>query len=405
VDREDIVTPLSGGPADDPAVPGRAARRPATVWVGLIMMGLISLGFALVGTLLAGVAARGGIGDATAYLVGTSGILAIGGAAALALAVAAHLGHPRAWIGLTLLGGVGVVYELVTVLGGTMTGLAGALWITAALALLWLPASRAWSRDGHRRPEAARSVAVPSEAMPSEAMPSEAMPSEAMPSEAMPSEAMVEHPGPRRSVRAVGLAASAAVLTAAVARVFAASVAGWGTYQSYSAADDESGMGGLLRTAAIAGVLNYLTMAVAGVLVLVWLYRARVNAETISPVPPRLGRGWTVGAWFVPIANLVLVPMVVAEVWRASTARSGRPTGVTTTVTAWWLAVVAAGGFNLAASWSRDLSASGQDKLDSLWTAAVLHTVESALVAGAAALLVLIIAEVCRGQAGSTEAR
>lgn len=59
---------------------------------------------------------------------------------------------------------------------------------------------------------------------------------------------------------------------------------------------------------------------------LVWLHRARRNLAAIPGADPQWSEGWTVGAWFIPLAGYILGPMVVGDVSRATYAgRSGRP--------------------------------------------------------------------------------
>lgn len=77
----------------------------------------------------------------------------------------------------------------------------------------------------------------------------------------------------------------------------------------------------------------------AGVAFLVWLWRARVNAELVSGAAAhRRSRGWAVGGWFVPVANLWIPYQVVADVWRAS---SPRWPATVAPVTAWWALLLA----------------------------------------------------------------
>ena len=66
-----------------------------------------------------------------------------------------------------------------------------------------------------------------------------------------------------------------------------------------------------------------------------WLWQAWGNAEVIvAPRKMRWQRGWTIGSWFVPLADFVLPALVVANVadassgWRRSSRRF---------VTLWWL--------------------------------------------------------------------
>ncbi|MFJ1753905.1 DUF4328 domain-containing protein [Kitasatospora sp. NPDC088134] len=75
-----------------------------------------------------------------------------------------------------------------------------------------------------------------------------------------------------------------------------------------------------------------------------WLYRARVNAEVIRPYGDLSARGWSIGAWFVPIGFLFLPWQVVRKVWRASvpTGEDGTPQPAPEVlVHSWWIAFAA----------------------------------------------------------------
>ncbi|MFK0191424.1 DUF4328 domain-containing protein [Kitasatospora sp. NPDC090308] len=106
------------------------------------------------------------------------------------------------------------------------------------------------------------------------------------------------------------------------------------------AAPESSADTAFLGVGDIAEVL--LTLATA-VVFIVWLHRVRVNVEVICPQVYQRGRGWTIGAWFIPFANLYLPWRVTADIWNASgpTDRHGVPqpfrAGV---VNAWWAAWV-----------------------------------------------------------------
>ncbi|MFJ5885622.1 DUF4328 domain-containing protein [Kitasatospora cineracea] len=92
----------------------------------------------------------------------------------------------------------------------------------------------------------------------------------------------------------------------------------------------------LLGAGNIAEVLLTLATAVAFIM---WLYRVRVNVEVICPQVYQRGRGWTIGAWFIPFANLYLPWRVTADIWNASgpTDQHGVPQPIRTgVVNAWW---------------------------------------------------------------------
>ena len=77
-----------------------------------------------------------------------------------------------------------------------------------------------------------------------------------------------------------------------------------------------------------------------------WLYIARKNLD--SWVQSRgLGAGWAIGGWFIPIANLVIPPLVVNTVVRGSRMALGdnrRGAGSSVLVWVWWLTFIC-GGF------------------------------------------------------------
>jgi len=123
-------------------------------------------------------------------------------------------------------------------------------------------------------------------------------------------------------------AASGAVWVAAVGSILmAASTLTFGWNQS--SAQAQLGMvllgGGLL--------LSLIGQAVAGILVIVWLARARSNADALYPARHRLAAGWAIGGWFIPIGNLFLPVVVVLDLVKAS-----NPTGQSIPqVWMWWV--------------------------------------------------------------------
>jgi hypothetical protein len=63
-----------------------------------------------------------------------------------------------------------------------------------------------------------------------------------------------------------------------------------------------------------AGWLILLTVAIFVVLI-VFLYRASKNTAIWDQSTPRWSPGWTIGGWFIPIANLVIPALVVRDIW------------------------------------------------------------------------------------------
>lgn len=66
--------------------------------------------------------------------------------------------------------------------------------------------------------------------------------------------------------------------------------------------------------------VNAGVMVIAAVAFVMWLWRARANAELlVGPHGQRLTREWVIGAWICPVVNLWFPYQVVVDVWRAST--------------------------------------------------------------------------------------
>jgi hypothetical protein len=58
--------------------------------------------------------------------------------------------------------------------------------------------------------------------------------------------------------------------------------------------------------------------AATALLLVAWLFRARANLDAFVDTAPEWGRWAAVWSWLVPVANLVIVPAVIADVARAS---------------------------------------------------------------------------------------
>ncbi len=57
---------------------------------------------------------------------------------------------------------------------------------------------------------------------------------------------------------------------------------------------------------------------VAGILILLWTYRANANARGLGATGMQVTPGWAVGWYFVPLANLIKPFDAMREIWRAS---------------------------------------------------------------------------------------
>lgn len=119
---------------------------------------------------------------------------------------------------------------------------------------------------------------------------------------------------------AAGLAAINAV-SAFVTRTRAARVIGNGSSSDVRAWDDSA-----RALEQLQGVASLLSIAVL-VLVIVWSYQAHSVTQQLWRGERKWGHGWTVAAWFIPIANLVMPKLVISEIERIAGAPR-TPTGV-----------------------------------------------------------------------------
>ena len=144
-----------------------------------------------------------------------------------------------------------------------------------------------------------------------------------------------------------------------------------------------------------------LALLAAGVVFIVWLWRARGNAELFCNGQHRRGRGWVIGGWFCPVVNFWFPKQIVDDVIAASDPRTPpllpdlRRIPRHGLVLAWWLAWVATmvrGNVG-----NPDLAADVQDVSDRVLGASV-STVGAVLVAVAAVLAIRVVRLVDRLQ-------
>ncbi len=72
-------------------------------------------------------------------------------------------------------------------------------------------------------------------------------------------------------------------------------------------------------------LLASLGVLVSGILFLVWFNQAYKAAASRGPIRTRWSSGWTVGGWFIPLANFVIPKLVMNEVDRVSHPDNGPP--------------------------------------------------------------------------------
>jgi hypothetical protein len=144
-----------------------------------------------------------------------------------------------------------------------------------------------------------------------------------------------------------------------------------------------------------------LALLAAGIVFIVWLWRARGNAELFCYGQHRRGPGWVIGGWFCPVVNFWFPKQIVDDVIAASDPRTPplfrdlRRIPRQGVVLAWWLTWVATmvrGNVG-----NPDLAADVQDVSDRVLGASV-STVGAVLTAAAAVLAIRVVRLVSRLQ-------
>jgi heme/copper-type cytochrome/quinol oxidase subunit 2 len=154
------------------------------------------------------------------------------------------------------------------------------------------------------------------------------------------------------------------------------------------------------------------SLGVVGVTIafFVWLWRARTNAEQFSPVRQRFSRGWAIGCWFLPLANVVLSAIVMTDLARAGDPRGPRRRANPLVAATWGVSLL--GGLlntvALVVSRQAATAASGpaaqqpgttQELLSSLHTGTVLTAVAYVLFLVAVVLFAVLIHRITTQQA------
>ncbi|MFD7381930.1 DUF4328 domain-containing protein [Streptomyces anulatus] len=153
-----------------------------------------------------------------------------------------------------------------------------------------------------------------------------------------------------------------------------------------------------------AGSAQTAAFLATAVLFIIWFHRTRRNAEVFESGVQRMGPGWAVGGWFVPIANLWFPYRVASGIWEASVRLDpdgGWRTVPKTVLNLWW------GGWVVSVLASR--IAVGQwnraREPEQISDAAALVAAADALDLVAAVLAIVYVRTVTRMQVERAEAR
>ncbi|GAA4557354.1 DUF4328 domain-containing protein [Planotetraspora kaengkrachanensis] len=147
-------------------------------------------------------------------------------------------------------------------------------------------------------------------------------------------------------------------------------------------------------------MVQYVAYVVAIVTFLIWLFRARRNAEPLAMWPHRRAMPWLIFGWVVPVVCWWFPKQIMDDIWASS-----KPGGLglahnfgeaqrSGLVWAWWLSW-------LGAVWGSKLVSNGlhpTDELESIRQAVLVGTVTDALLVVAAVLAAMVVLQISRFQ-------
>ena len=87
----------------------------------------------------------------------------------------------------------------------------------------------------------------------------------------------------------------------------------------------------------IVGILQLIIVVVSGILILKWIYRSNYNARQLGATEMAFTPGWSIGWYFIPIANLWKPYQAMKEIWKASSnPQSWNSQSVSSLLPWWW---------------------------------------------------------------------
>jgi hypothetical protein len=99
---------------------------------------------------------------------------------------------------------------------------------------------------------------------------------------------------------------------------------------------------GVVVAVAVLSTLTLIGWLVTASAFITWLYLVRENLELRGETGLLWRKGWTIGGWFIPVANLVIPWRVVCEVYARSVPGAYRTWTAPRLVSGWWVALILA---------------------------------------------------------------
>jgi hypothetical protein len=143
-----------------------------------------------------------------------------------------------------------------------------------------------------------------------------------------------------------------------------------------------------------------LTQLVIVVMFIIWMFRAAKDNEALGRTGARFAPGWSIGGWFIPLANFVIPVLIVQDLWRGSDRETRRGVGTwragagSALVGFWWAAWLA----SLVRFAYSDSGLHGRGSLDAIETSNTVALVGVIATAIASILALLVVRAITRRQ-------
>ena len=143
-------------------------------------------------------------------------------------------------------------------------------------------------------------------------------------------------PPPPHSAAGTGLADGAGGWTSGLLTAYLALLVGLGMSATlvwvFFESDSQSSYDNWTTWDSVYAVLYIISLVLTipiAIMLIIWTYKAHKVSDALQPGPRKWGRGWSIGAWFIPIANYILLPLVLAEIHKIASAEraGGKVTG------------------------------------------------------------------------------
>ena len=87
----------------------------------------------------------------------------------------------------------------------------------------------------------------------------------------------------------------------------------------------------------IVGILQFFIFVVSGIFILKWIYLSNYNARQLGATDMAFTPGWSIGWYFIPIANLWKPYQAMKEIWKVSSnPHSWKSQSVSSLLPWWW---------------------------------------------------------------------